>query len=292
MAKIFQASFFLSALKLYYQLFPDDPPNVLVSLAYNMMEWKKFLTFYRHMIRDLIGDSGAWSSDQGTSDITIDDVVILFKRYGHLMDRYFNFDANFSNYGFEDNIAMQLKMERAGLKPVPVIHNFFTKEIEYYVRSGKYEWVALGSSQSTNFDDFRYAVDKIKRENESIKIHWFGGSKESWMKEVPIASCDTTSWARSGSIGKINYFNIETGKCEMIYTGGIERKLKTSEHHFVSYPWRKDVEEYLYKNFKLTYRDLCGYKAKLNMQVVNTRFFVEKEKRINVGRIRRGVPLE
>jgi len=292
MAKIFQASFFLRVLIPYFALFPEDLPNVLVSLAYNVNEWKTFLKVYRHMIGELIGDSGAWSSDQGTSDITIDKVIILFKRYGHLMDRYFSFDVNFSNFGFEDNVAMQRKMERAGLKPVPVIHNFFTKEIEYYVKSGKYDWIALGSSQSTNFDDFRYAVDKIKRANEGIKIHWFGGSKESWMKEVPVASCDTTSWAKTGSNGNINYYNEQTGKSEVIYVGGRERKLRESEQHYVTYKFRREVEDYLNKNFNFTYRDLCGYDAKLNMQVINTRFFVEKEKRINQERIRRGIPLE
>lgn len=292
MAKIFQASFFLNVLKHYHKRFPEDPPNVLVSLAYNMNEWKLFLEKYRHMIGVLYGDSGAWSSDQGTSDISLEDVIFFFSRYGPLMDLYFNFDSNFSEQGFEDNIANQLKMERAELCPVPVIHNFFSKEIEYYITSGKYDWLALGSSQSSNFDDFRYAVDKIKGLNPDIKIHWFGGSKYTWMIKVPVASCDTTSWAKSGSFGKINFYNRQKGKSDLIYVGGQLKKFKKGEYHFVTYPWRKDVEEYLYQTFKLTYRDLLGYDDKVNMQLVNARFFVEMEKRINQERIRRGIPLE
>lgn len=292
MAKIFQASFFLSVLKLYHKRFPEDPPNVLVSLAYNMNEWKLFLERYRHMIGVLIGDSGAWSSAQGTSDISLDDVIFLFSRYGPLLDRYFNFDSNFSDKGFEDNIANQLKMERAELFPIPVIHNFFDGEIEYYAKSGKYSWVALGSSQSTNLDDFRYAVDKVKWCNPDIKIHWFGGSKFDWMIRVPVAACDTTSWARTGQFGKINFHNHQTGKSDLIYVGGQVRKFKEGEYHFVTYPWRQDVEDYLYQKFELTYQDLLGYDDKVNMQLVNARFFVEMEKRINQERIRRGIPLE
>jgi len=292
MAKIFQASLFKSVLKRYYNIFPREPPNALVSLAYNIKDWKPFLVKYRHMIGVLYGDSGAWSSAQGTSDIDLEDVIFFFSRYGPLMDLYFNFDSNFSDDGFEDNISNQLKMERAGLFPVPVIHNFFTKEIEYYIESGKYEWLALGSSQVTSFNGFKSAVDKIKRLNPDIKIHWFGGSRYEWMIKVPVASCDTTSWAKSGSFGKINYHNLQTGKSDLLYIGGRMPKFKDGEYHFLTYPWHQDVEDYLYQTFNLTYQDLCGYDDKANMQLVNTRFYVELEKRINQERVRRGIPLE
>jgi hypothetical protein len=53
-------------------------------------------------------------------------------------------------------------MEQAGLRPVPVIHNIFNLEIDYYVKSGKYDYLALGSSQVTNFNDLAYAVYRIK----------------------------------------------------------------------------------------------------------------------------------
>jgi hypothetical protein len=64
--------------------------------------------------------------------------------------------------GSANNIANQIKMEQAGLRPVPVIHNIFNLEIDYYVKSGKYDYLALGSSQVTNFNDLAYAVYRIK----------------------------------------------------------------------------------------------------------------------------------
>jgi hypothetical protein len=102
-----------------------------------------------------------------------------------------------------------------------VIHNFFDKEIEYYVKSGKYDWLALGSSQSTNFDDIRYAVDRIITWGDSnIRIHWFGGSKLEWLAKLPIAACDTSSWAKTGQFGYIRYWNPHEEKFNKILPHG------------------------------------------------------------------------
>jgi hypothetical protein len=60
----------------------------------------------------------------------------------------------------------------------------------------------------------------------------------------------------------------------------------------VTYSWRKELDAYLQETFNLTFHDLCGYDAAYNMQLVNTRFFVEQERRINDERIRRGIALE
>jgi hypothetical protein len=233
---------------------------------------------------------------QGTSNLTIEEVISFLESFGHLLDRYFNFDTDFSEQGFDHNIANQIRMERAGLKPVPVIHNFFNDEIEYYLDSGKYDWLALGSSQSTKFDDIRYAVDKIKKwGNPNIKIHWFGGSKFDWLCQLPIASCDTTSWAQTGMYGYVYFWNPENpdfNKTDKIYIGGRMKGGVKGEYDFVNYPWRKDLEEYLFNTFGFTYANLCGYEDKLNMQLVNTRFFAEQEKRINEERVKRGIPLE
>lgn len=294
--KIFQASLFLPVLKKYHELFPDEPLNVLVSLAYNQAERKGFLVDCRYMMDEVIGDSGAWSVAQGNSDITLEEVIATFKMKGHLFNRYFSFDTDFSIQGFENNIAHQLKMEKAGLNPMPVIHNFFNDEIPYYLKSGKYEWLALGSSQSTNLDDIRYAVDQIKTwGDQNIRIHLFGSSKFEWLINLPIAAGDTTSWAQAGKFGRIFFWNpheIKLNKTHAIYVGGRMKNLEDDKYHFVTYPWRRELEEYLDKAFHFTYQDLCGYDDKHFMQVVNTRFYVELEKRINAERVKRGIALE
>ena len=297
--KLFHASLSLNILKRYFEIFKAKL-NVLLSRAYNEQEADGFLIKYRYMTESIIGDSGAWSVAKKTSNLTVEALIAHLVRWGHLYDLYFNFDTDFSDKGFNNNIVNQLIMESAGLKPVPVVHNFFDQEIPYYVQSGKYDWLALGSSQSSNYDYFRYAIDRIKTwGNPKIKIHWFGGSKFNWLINTPIASCDTTSWAATGAHGDIMYWNDNYDglyKMNKIYICGQIKEESGDEagrqFHFVEYPWKKELEEYLFKTFGLTYGNLCGYNGYENMQLINVHYYTELEKRINEERIRRGMELE
>jgi len=103
--KIFQASLFLRVLKRYAELFPDEPLDVLLSMANNQAERKGFLIDYRHMMDEIIGDSGAWSFAQGKSDLTIKELIAVLNVCGDLFTRYFNFDTDFRDKGFENNIS-------------------------------------------------------------------------------------------------------------------------------------------------------------------------------------------
>ena len=293
---IYQASLSLAVLKRYYELF-HEPLNVLLSVALIGNETYGFLRECRHMVGKIVADSGAWSVAKGTSSLTLEQVISYLKLWGKEFDHYFNFDTDFSDQGFEHNIANQIRMEKAGLNPIPVVHNFFNGEIEYYIKSGKYSWLALGSSQSSNFDDFKYAIDQIKKGNPQIKIHWFGGSSYEWLIKTPVASCDTSSWAKVGKYGYIHYWNEQRSglnKTDRIYVGGYlrDQDKRNKEYDYVDYPYRKQLEEYLYEKFKLRYSDLWGYEAAFNMQLVNTRFYAELEARVNRERLKNGIPLE
>jgi hypothetical protein len=292
--KLYHASLHLDVLKKYHELF-GEKSNVLLSLADESKDWLAFLIDCRHMIESLVADSGAYSVANGTSNLTLDQVISHLKRWGHYYDLYFNFDTDFSEGGFDNNIAHQIKMERAGLKPVPVIHNFFDEEIDYYIQSGKYQWLALGSRQSSRFENIEHAVRRIKEGNPAIKIHWFGGSRYEWLVQLPIAACDTTSWVQAGAYGVIKYWNPqnpELDKTDYIYIGGRIRDLDPSLHHFVTYRYRKDLEAYLQVNFGFSYQDLCGYDDKYNMQLVNMKYYSDLEKRVNDERLKRGITLE
>jgi hypothetical protein len=293
--RLYNASMSLKVVKEYWRIF-KEPINVLLSYALIGSETQGFLVAFRNMIKSIIADSGAWSDAHNKIKVRIESLISYLQLWGHMFDIYFNLDTDFSDRGFENNIANQIIMEKAGLRPVPVVHNFFDEEIEHYVQSGKYDWLALGSSQSTNIDDLRYAVDRIRRwGNPNIKIHWFGGSKFEWLCKLPIAACDTSSWAKAGSFGHINYWNPHVksfNKTHRIYIGGLTKKMGKGEYHFVDYRWRRELEEYLSNTFGYTYGDLCGYDDKFYMQVINTRFYVELERRVNAERATRGIPLE
>ena len=292
--RLYQASMSSRVLKRQWELFKEKF-NVLLSYAYAGPDFWEIFANYRCMADSIILDSGAWSVAQGTADLSLEGFISYVNTSGHFFDRYFNFDTDFSDHGFDNNIVHQIKMERAGLKPVPVVHNLFDSEIDYYVDSGKYDWIALGSKQTTNFDDLAYAVYRIKKGNPAIRIHWFGGSKFEWLCKLPVASCDTTSWASTGKFGFIRYWNpADPGfdKGHTIYTSGVIKEIEFGEYEFVTYPWRKELDQYLYNTFGLTFHDVSAYDAAYNMQLVNTRFYIEQEKRTNEERIKRGIPLE
>jgi len=109
--KLFQASLYLKVLTRYHDLFPTDPLNVLISLAYNEGEREGFLFTYRDMLGELISDSGAWSVAQGTSNFTLTQVITFLQRYGGRCNYYFSFDNDFTDRGFANNIANQVKID-------------------------------------------------------------------------------------------------------------------------------------------------------------------------------------
>lgn len=288
------ASMSSRVLKRNWELF-KEMIHLLLSFAYAGPDFWEIFAKCRHMAASIILDSGAWSVAKGTVFLSLEAYIAYVDSNGKLFDRCFNFDTDFSDNGFDNNIIHQIKMERAGLKPVPVVHNVFDQEIDYYVQSGKYDWIALGSSQTTNFDDLAYAVYRIKKGNPAIKIHWFGGSKYEWLCKLPIASCDTTGWASTGKFGFIKYWNPHEPRLDKghtIYTSGVIKDVEEGKYEFVTYPWKRELEAYLQETFGLTFHDLCAYDSAYNMQVVNTRFFAEQEKRINKERVRRGIALE
>lgn len=292
--RLYQASLTLRVLKKYFELF-SEPLNVLLSVGLVGGDTSGFLIDNRPMVESIIADSGAWSVAKGTSTFSIDALISYLKLWGHLFDFYFSFDTDFTEQGFTNNHSNQQRMEREGLSPIPVIHNFFNFEIPFYLSLKKYPWLALGSAQSQNLNDFRYAVDRIKWQDSKVKIHWFGGSKYEWLIQTPVASCDTTSWVKTGGFGHICFWNEHKDalyKADRVYVGGHIRDEDDGSYHFVTYPWRRELEEYLHNNFRFQYGDLLGYDDKFNMQIVNTRFFSELEARINVERLKRDIPLE
>jgi hypothetical protein len=294
----YQASLSLRILKRYWELFRDRL-NVLISFAYVDGNTYKFLITYRHMMIKIVFDSGAWSKVSGAvSHISLNGLIGYLGNANNAaqFDIYFSYDTDFGDDGFDHNITNQIKMENAGLRPTPVVHNLFDQEIDYYLNSSKYSYIALGSRQTTNYSDLEYAVRRIKRFDPSIRIHWFGGSKFEWLCNLPIASSDSTSWAMMGKFGHINYWNPHLpgfNKAHIIYTGGIMKNdIMEDAHHYETYPWKEEVDEYIFKTFGLTFMDLTGYDAAFNMQLINTKFYADQEKRINDERIRRGIPLE
>jgi hypothetical protein len=280
--------------KRYYEIF-NDPLTVLLSMALIGNDTYLFLSNRGKIFSIIILDSGAWSVVSGRSDLTLERYMAYLKAHGIKFDFYFNFDTDFTDQGFSHNISHQIRLEKAGTNPIPVVHNFYDEEIDVYIDRG-YEKIALGSKQATSVDVLAHAVDRIKTGNPDVEIHWFGGSTYDWLIDLPIASCDTTSWAKTGAYGEIQYWNDHKkgeNKTDTIYVGGRLKEMK-EDYHYVDYPWRDELDNYMRTTFGFEepFAALTGYGDKENMQLVNLRYYVELERRINDERIKRGVPLK
>lgn len=235
----------------------------------------------------LILDSGAWTDQRSANPTDIDDFINYLLVAGEHYDFYFNSDQDFSENVFSSlNLSNLLRLEEAGLNPVPVIHSLYTGEIEYYIDKG-YKMLALGSSYATRLDALKFVFDKFTRYPD-VKIHIFGTTNYNNLIEVPAYSVDSSSWGTSGKYGEMVYWNPDSDKVDSIYIGGYYRPYNEPEHHFETYYCKEQLEEYLDETFHFTYQDLLRKNGYYNLQIVNIHHYVELEKRITEEHRKKG----
>ncbi|MDM7987101.1 MAG: hypothetical protein QUS13_07205 [Smithella sp.] len=273
----------------YYALMKQEL-KALVSYALLDTDTKEMVSRRVNKLLGLILDSGAWTDQKSPKPTDIDEFINYLLAAGRHYDFFFNLDQDFSEDVFSSlNLTNFLKMEEAGLTPVPVIHSLYTGEIEYYI-DRQYPIVALGSSYATRLDALKFVFDRFSKVPET-KIHIFGTASYENLIHVPAYSVDSSSWGTSGKFGELNYWNPESDKVdktERVYIGGYYHPAEDVEHHFVTYPHRKQLEQYLYDTFKITYEDFFGANGYYNLQIVNIHFYVELERRINEEHRKRG----
>jgi len=238
----------------------------------------------------LILDCGAWTDQKSANPTDIDEYIGYLLAAGEYYDFYFSLDQDFNENVFSSlNLKHLLKLEEAGLRPVPVIHSLYTGEIEYYIDKG-YKIIALGSSYATRLDALKFVFDKFTKYPE-VKIHIFGTTNYKNLIEVPAYSVDSSSWGTSGKFGQLTYWNPESDnldKTERIYVGGYYRPHNEPEHHFANYYCKRQLEEYLEETFSFSFRDFFGENGYLNLKIVNIHYYVELEKRITEEHRKKG----
>jgi hypothetical protein len=213
--------------------------------------------------------------------ITLEGYKNYAQDFGSYFDFYFNFDSNFTDEGFGANLSNQIYLEKAGLHPVPVIHDIYGNEIPYYIER-KYPLVALGSSQITDIYSLEMIVDRLQR--AGIQIHLFGNSTFEFLFSLPIFSCDSTAWVKTGAFGSIKYWNPKKegrDKTDDIYLEEYLNNFAKAKNSISTYKYRNDLKEYLHKTFGITLEDLLGSSGKFYQQLVNTHHFNKLEERIN-----------
>jgi hypothetical protein len=274
----------------FHRRFPHKKLNALLSYALLENDTYDILVTHRDKVKSVILDSGAWSDNTKGIKTDIDGYISYCKNAGHLYDFLFNLDSDFREDHFSpENLENLLKMEKAGLKPVPVIHSLYSGEIDYYIEKG-YPIVALGSSYATRLDDMKF-IFKMFEKSPQTKIHVFGTTIFQNLIEVPAYSVDSSSWAQAGAHADVRFWNPEIeglNKTDEINYTARYKPNNRPRNHFLNHPHRKQFEEYLGETFNFRYVDMFFPE---NRQLVNLKYFTDLEDRITDEHRKRGFPV-
>ena len=274
----------------FHRRFPEKKLNILLSFALLENDAYDILVTHRDKINSIILDSGAYSDNTRGLQTDIDGYISYCKNAGHLYDFYFNLDSDFREDHFSpENLENLLKMEKAGLTPVPVIHSLYSGEIDYYIERG-YPIVALGSSYATRLDALKFVFERFEKYPQ-VKIHVFGTTIFKNLIEVPVYSIDSSSWAQTGSFANVLFWNPEIeglNQTDAINFTGRYNPKNRPDNHFLNHPHRKQFKEYLGKTFNFTYTDMFFPE---NRMLVNLKYFTDLEEKITEEHKKRGFPV-
>ena len=163
---------------------------------------------------NLFLDSGAFSAATQGAEINLQEYIDFIKEHEDVITVYANLDVIGDPAATWKN---QLRMEKAGLKPMPVYHH--GEDVSWlskYLERG-YEYIALGGMVKTpnlpawlDYIWKDYLTDKEGM--PLLKVHGFGMTSLSLMLRYPWFSVDSTSWVVTGRLGSIYIPQWKNGK--------------------------------------------------------------------------------
>lgn len=285
--KIYLSSLTMNILLELEKRIPNKKPNVLLSFGVRKNDDMLFMEKKRDAVNSLILDSGTFSlhfaNGVTEEDVNLQSYIHYLNLCSDKFDFYFNFDGNFTIHGFEDNLYYLKELEEKGFTPVPVIHDYYREEIDYYIDNG-YKLVALGSVMEKgamkflrNDFDIKYAVDRLIK--HAVKIHLFAAASYPQLCDLPLYSSDASSWAQHAAMGKIVYWNKNKDgddKTDIIRFFDRPGLKPDGNYFFQEYPFIKELEEHL-DSMGLTYEDLMGFAHNQNRAVVNAAYYMQIE---------------
>jgi len=284
--KIFHSDLTTDVVLKYKQLQPNKPLRALISYGRRDSHHRDLMLKHRGLLDGLIMDSGTFTLNQNPKkfkeSITIGGYKSYMGTFADKVDFYFNFDEDFSKNGFSTNFGHQIDLERAGLAPVPVVHDCYGPEIQTYIDRG-HKLIAIGSGELkfAGRDELYRIVDGIYQ--KGIKVHFLGCTEFEKLAYIPVYSADSTTWSRTGSAGRIFYLNpnrIGHKKLDKIALDDTIPK-RLVQYHIRDYLFRNQLEEYLFQELKLSIDDLIGENALFNRALANIHYFVLFEEWVN-----------
>jgi hypothetical protein len=130
-------------------------------------------------------------------------------------------------------------------------------------------------------DELRHIVDPLYR--NGVEVHFLGCTEYKKLAYLPVSSADSTTWNRTGSAGKIFYWNPQRSGYKKLDKITLEDNVlkRNVQYHIRDYMFREQLEEYLYQELKMSLDDLMGEQKYLNRAIVNIHYFVLLEEEIN-----------
>jgi hypothetical protein len=237
------------------------------------------------LIGSIICDSGTYSlsanPEKLSKKITLRGYRSYLQQLGKYYDFYFNFDQDFSRDGFSTNLQNQLELEKAGLSPVPVVHDCYGPEIPYYIKKG-YKIVAIGSGELRDAEvtELHRIVNKLY--SKGIKVHLLGCTVYSKLAYTPVYSADSTTWAHQGARGHVYYWNPDRpGYNKQEQVCFIYKKHgKHMSNHIDNHPQQLQINRYLKSQLNLSIDDLKGSKGSFYRFIANIHYYVQLDKRV------------
>jgi hypothetical protein len=269
----------------FHKLFPELLLNVLLSYALKL-SFNDFQVLHRDIIGSLILDSGAYTLNKSKWAEQPNDILQAYTHFCSLTSPYYNFlfnlDADFTLHGFDENMNNQFALEAAGLKPVPVVHNFYNGEIERLIDYG-YDIIAIGQCEhGRSFSQLESAVNRIH--GAERKVHLFGVTERAILQELPIWSCDSSSWAQYVIYGQVMWWNDANknwNPYDILYFPDDQSEHDASKgKNYWDYRFRDEFDAYIGKNLNITIDNLLGSERVLYRSLVNILFYKEMEMRV------------
>jgi hypothetical protein len=269
----------------YHTIHPLEKPNLLISYARLSRDCGDFIFKHRGLIGSVISDSGTYSLNNNpkkfAATVTHEGYKSYLLQLGAHFDFYFNFDQDFSRDGFDVNLANQLELEQAGLTPVPVVHDCYSNEIQYYIDHG-YEMISIGSGELEKEDVGELYRIIEKPYSQGIKVHLLGCTDYSKLAFLPVYSGDSATFNQAASRGNLLYWNPrksdidKTERIRFIY--GLPRRLM--RNHIDDHPHQDEIDGYLNRELNYSIEDLKGPRGLSKRLVANLHHFVQLDKRV------------
>jgi len=272
-----------------HRLFPGQKLNVLRSFGVQSGDDKHFLSGKLPNVNSLMYDAGVYTlkfANSKLNHLTINNYIQQLKQYNHQFDYYSNWDSNFTPQGFKENRKSLRKIEAAGLNPFPVIHDYYHREIQFYLAKG-YDFLALGGIMNKGSKrklrtkkDVIYAMSQIP--TDLVKVHLFGASSYDMIAHLPFYSCDSSSWALNNRFGFILYWNEllthkEDKTEKLFFMDKMKDYFCKDRRYWETYHGRNHREEFI-NNLGFSYYDLMGHRRHHYRQLLNAIYYMTIER--------------